>query len=60
MISKILKIYVCKFPNISGVKALPITRPIIIRAGVENIFGLCIGIFWNLIAIDEVKIAPNN
>ena len=50
----------CKNSKISGVKALPIIKPIKILAGAENIFGFWIGSFSNLMAIEVVKIAPES
>ena len=50
----------CKNSKISGVKALPIIKPIKILAGAENIFGFWIGSFSNLMAIEVVKIAPKS
>ena len=41
-------------------KALPIIKPISILAGEENILGLCMGSFSNLIAREVVKIAPKS
>jgi hypothetical protein len=40
MINKMLKKYRCKYSKICGVKALPIIKPIRIRAGAEKSFGL--------------------
>ena len=45
---------------ISGVKALPRVSPIKTLAGGENVFGLKIGKFSNLIAMEVTKIAPKS